>query len=342
MKKKISSVILAAFLSLTMLTGCAGSSGGTKETSETVNGSVIGTVSSPSGTLEWVKYEDPNHYLTLNAPKGWSVSTYDFGYDGNTFCGTKVIVFNEELGVGVSMLDGFTIKKSVMSAPTTEAYFEQLFSPEQGVTEWNVKSSSRSDWLQSKVNEINSTLTILIYDAKTLRVEWTQKGVMGEGVYECIVESSNTSSNAYFISNMSAAYAPRGAYDQWAGILDQIKASLSFNESYTSYRKAQLENMMGTNNQQAANNGGTAVLPGSTGYYDMSDSYAARDKANDINHQKFDDYILGRDRMQDNSTGDIYYTDPSFYEDYQNAGGQRYSPIEDSQYLDDPTGTIGW
>ena len=42
MKKKISSVILAAFLSLTMLTGCAGSSGGTKETSETVNGSVIG------------------------------------------------------------------------------------------------------------------------------------------------------------------------------------------------------------------------------------------------------------------------------------------------------------
>ena len=146
MKNRIFALFLSAALSLTLLTGCSGGgNAGMKETSGIANGSVVSTVSAPNGTLEWVKYEDPNGYFSMAVPKGWTVNTYDFGYDGNTFCGTKVIVFNEELGVGVSMLDGFTIKKSVMSAPTTEAYFEQLFSPEQGVTEWNVKDYCRAN-----------------------------------------------------------------------------------------------------------------------------------------------------------------------------------------------------
>lgn len=89
---------------------------------------------------------------------------------------------------------------------------------------------------------------------------------------------------------------------------------------------------------------GNGTVGGTTGGigFDMSDSYAARQKSQDIHNEKFKDYILGNERMQDNSTGAIYNTDPSFYQDYQDADGKRYSPITDDQYLQDTSGTIGW
>ena len=58
--------------------------------------------------------------------------------------------------------------------------------------------------------------------------------------------------------------------------------------------------------------------------------------------QKFDDYILGRDRVQDNSTGDIYYADQSWYDQYSDWGGERYSQISGDQYLSDVSGEVGW
>lgn len=353
MKKRISAIILSAALSLTLLTGCSGSFAGTKETSSIANGSVVSTVQAPNGTLEWVKYDDPNGYFSMTVPKGWTVNTYDFGYDGNTFCGTKITVFNPDLHVGTSDLDFFTIKSELMPTPTVENYFRTVFNSSSDITEWNVKSTSVPDDLQQTTNAIkNASPSSFIYDSKCLRVEWTQSNFPGEGEYQCIVMNSGLSPTAYYISNVSTFYAPRGQYDQWSAILKQIDASIVFNENYLQYRKALSEKIKnGGNSANAANGnyitpGAAGIMNGDTGggynYDGLTSSYNARNQAEDIYNQKRQDALFGRERMQDNSTGDIYYTDPSFYEDYQNNDGQRYSPIEDSQYLDGTNGTICW
>ena len=327
---------LMMVLSLSALTGCSGSAAGggqqpLKETSAVADGEVISTTSTPSGTIEWVTYQDPNQYFTMNVPKGWTITTYDYGTD-NSGSGLSVSVANPDRTVGAFFMDHFLIKKTALSDVTVDGYFRTSLA---GITEWTVVSSTVTNELQNYVNKVKNELFLTVYDAKKERVKWTQNGIQGEGYYSAVIHSF-TGYDAYYVSAPIGMYAPRGTLDQWQNTLDTLLSSFKFTQKYLDYRN----NSNPGGNGAAAGNTGTGYTP--ITYDGNLDAWNNKNKSEDIYSQKRHDALFGNQRVQDNDTGEIYNADSSWYDQYSALGGERYSPIDNDQYLDPTNGNVGW
>ena len=237
----------------------------------------------------------------------------------------------------------FTARSAALTSLTLETLLKEMyFNPAINTDNATLAIQSNTPSGQSTIgfSSDNTGATISMLDSATIR--FTLKG--GEGEISGSVYKYLATADAFYVKDVAMYLAPAGQLDQWISVLRTIRASITFTQTY---QQRFQKNTAQTNNGGAvagAYSIGNGTVGGTTGGigFDMSDSYAARQKSQDIHNEKFKDYILGNERMQDNSTGTIYNTDPSFYQDYQDADGKRYSPITDDQYLQDTSGTIGW
>ena len=333
-------LMLTAVLAAASLTACADEpTGRAQKTSDIADGTVINTVTVGSQTIEWVNYTDPDNYFTAMVPKGWQVNTTDLGDGGQTQAGgMTVAIVSPDASCGVIYTDHAAFKAASLSSATAEAYLKDLcFNPAMNekyaaLTIQSVTPSTTQSTIGFSSDADGAYITPS--DASTIRFTLPDtEGELSASVYTYL-----TTAEAYYFKDILLYMVPAGQLDQWYSVLRTIRSSLNFTQAYQQRFQKQTQAYNGT--VDTYNNFGTGTI--GTDTFDMSDSYAARQKAQDIQSEKFKDYILGNDRMQDNSTGAIYNTDPSFYEDYQKGDGQRYSPITDDQYLQDTSGTIGW
>ncbi len=323
-------VILTAAMSIPLLTGCAG--GGSD-----VPDNFVAETSGEYGTLQWEYYKDPEGNFAVEIPVGWKVNMKKV----NNLLGQEpsrlVEIKNPDETMGVWGIDYMYFYASQLSSLTVEAVFkEQIFSPSQNSSVTSYELTGEKIITDSMNAFKNSEKSEHIKDIGRYREHFVQKGMEGEGEVECALVSHDSASFIVSALLVKTAYAtPMGVFDKWQPVLDRIRESLNF--TYNNQGQGGTANNGGTGTVIPDN--GTVYNPGT---FDLSDSITSRNNVNDINVQKFDDYILGRDRVQDNSTGDIYYADQSWYDQYSDWGGERYSQISGDQYLSDVSGEVGW
>lgn len=343
--KTLCAAILAAVLSVTLLTACSDAGGRLQQTSDIANGTVIGTVTVGDSTVEWVKYTDPDNYFTAMVPKGWQVRTNDLYNNGaSSYSGMTIMFLSPDSSIGVTYTDYAAYKSSVFTAPTMEAvlrnlYFNSSINDKYATLAIQSNTSSGQDISAGLSNDARGNYITLSDSATIHFTVHDDEGEISGSIYKYL-----TNEETYYVKDCLMYLTSANQLEQWRSVLQQIRTSLNFT---TTYQQRFQQNQSKNNNGGAvagAYSIGNGTVGGTTGGigFDMSDSYAARQKSQDIQNEKFRDYILGNERMQDNSTGAIYNTDPSFYQDYQDQGGERYSPITDDQYLEDTSGTIGW
>ena len=90
----------------------------------------------------------------------------------------------------------------------------------------------------------------------------------------------------------------------------------------------------------------SSVMTSSGGSSSSSDlimeAWESRNKSEDIISQKRSDATLGRERLYDTTTNEIYIADAGFTEKYNNLGGQRYQPITDDMYTQGYKGSLSF
>lgn len=172
-----------------------------------------------------------------------------------------------------------------------------------------------------------------IIDAKVLRIEFTQSGFSGEGMYSAFL--SQSSQTAYYTAVLvNTAYCARGEYENWAGIFAKIQSSVKYTDTYYARYKT---------SGGSSNGGSVSGTSGFSGYDagdDMMSSWNARNKSEDIMNQKQQDATLGYERVYDTETGDIYRADSGFMEKYDLNDGQRYAAATDDMYTEGYSGYI--
>ncbi len=279
--------------------------------------------------IEWETYTDPSGYFTLEKPKGWKVQTNDLSKSGNP-SGLMVGVTNPDNNmIGATVLDFVNCETYRLKEKTVESLFKDYLYNSSTITEWNVVSSETTDE-QKKMSD-QSPQPIL--DAKVLRIEFTQSGFSGEGMYSAFL--SQGSQTAYYTAVLvNTAYCARGEYENWASIFAKIQSSVKYTDTYYARYKTSGGSSTG------GSTSGTSGLSGYNAGDDMMSSWNARNKSEDIMNQKQQDVTLGYERVYDTQTGDIYRADSGFMEQYDLNDGQRYAAATDDMYTEGYSGYI--
>ena len=194
----------------------------------------------------------------------------------------------------------------------------------------------------------------------SIRANWTQNGIEGEGLYSCSVMNYDLSvPNADYSKyeqsgdwrdimsattyNMDGGYyvifskawetAPRGELDNWLPVLEESMKSFTRTEKYMNdlyeYWNARLGAQANAIQQQQ-----TLFSSVSDTSDMMYDAWKRRETSQDIMIQKQSDATLGYERVYDTQTGDIYRANSGFMDAYDGLGGKRYAAVTDDMYTE--------
>ena len=125
--------------------------------------------------------------------------------------------------------------------------------------------------------------------------------------------------------------AKDGEFTNWEPVLSQIFGSLQFSNAFWSARKQAWAQITKTSSQISQN---TKQMSDS-----VMSSWESRNNSYDIQSQAYSDATLGRERIYDTETGEVYYAKNGWHDSYQ---GSRYQLVESgsSLYNQAVTGTI--
>ncbi len=336
--KKLLSLTIAAAAAMSIMTGC---SGGGQESSGSYNGQTFipgqnGTVSVvptgidatltvTSGAWNNIQWQNFSHqYATLQIPQGWKAEVVDLYQDGSTGSGTMVSVKSPDESVMIAYIDFYCIPQMMMSAPTVESFLtDVVVAANKGkIQNFTITGTTQSD----EQKQFMQTSESGAYDAKIITAEHEYNGKPYEGAYSAAITGKNfPSSGVYMAVSPISIDVPRGEMKNWEPVIGKILTSIQLTPACTARYKGV--------------SGGSS---GSSGSGSIMDSWNRRSESEDIMSQKRSDATLGQERVVDNYTGEIYKADNGFYEKYSSMGGQRYSPISDSQYTNGYSGYIGF
>lgn len=125
--------------------------------------------------------------------------------------------------------------------------------------------------------------------------------------------------------------APEADFVNWQPVLSQIFESLSFSNEYWKERNSAWAQI--TKSSQAISQSTKAMSDS------VMSSWEKRNNSYDIRSQAYSDATLGRERIYDKETGEIYYAKNGWYDSYS---GNRYERVENGSELYNVavTGTI--
>jgi hypothetical protein len=158
--------------------------------------------------------------------------------------------------------------------------------------------------------------------------------------YEGIFTSSLVDTPMYYqqmdwdlAAGTTCIMLPVEQFTDWLGVMLQIYASLSFTDAYYTDRNIVWEQTFQTSNYIMYNANQTSDM--------IMDSWENSNRSSDITSQEYSDATLGRERVYDTETGDVYYADNGWSDSYS---GTRYEPVESGSdyYLQPVVGTISY
>jgi hypothetical protein len=157
-----------------------------------------------------------------------------------------------------------------------------------------------------KVEVISSTPEkSIIGDTKLVRALFTQNGKLGEGLFYMSVdrfeESMSDLANTYFFSGTSASK------DRFIFVQDQLLESIKSIEISPSYVSGCLAKPSPWVDVSKTISETSDI---------MTSGWDERQKTDDIISAKRSDAIMGRDRVYDEDTGNVYEVNPNFYDKY--------------------------
>lgn len=326
---------MAGLLTLSLLTGCAGGDGGT-ETPSNPFGTISqnsadqnsGIITPPAATgvdaqlkvqegewnnIQWTSFS--HMYATAEVPQGWTVEVQDLYQGGQTGSGTMISVKNPEGNVSIAYMDFATTFSSLMKEQTVESFYRDAIVSASGgtITNWvttgTIQTESQKMFASSQSN---------ILDARVIMADSSLNGKPMEGMYSGALDGTLAYSGMYTIVSAITMEAPKGTLANWESVLVHILSSIQWTDACKQrYQSSVLTSSSG----------------GSTSSSDLiMEAWDNRNKSEDIMSQKRSDATLGRERVYDTTTNDIYMADSGFTEKYNSLGGQRYQPITDDMY----------
>lgn len=339
MKKKLTALITAFFLSAAMLTtacsdssqtGTGSNSGGTallpgNAAPLTEADKNIKVTAGEWTNIEWVPY---NHqYVNMQIPKGWTAEVTDLYLGGQTGSGTLVVVKDPTSTVALSYMDFATIYSSLMKETTVESFFRDAVAGNSNGEILNFTATSK---FQSESQKAFAQSNSAVLDASVLTANWksNSKNMDMEGIYSGCVESSLGMYGMYTIVSPISMDVPKGTMANWSGVLTKIMSSIQWTPACTARYQAgaSISNSSGSSGDSSP----------------IMEAWENRNKSEDIISQKRSDATLGHERVQDKTTGDIYMANNGFYQQYSSLGGQRYVPITDDMYTQGYVGYLSY
>lgn len=160
------------------------------------------------------------------------------------------------------------------------------------------------------------------------------KGIFGGWVWDIgYMEAYGVDCGWYNVSMLMMMTAPEEEFTEWMPILARMLNSVTFSEAFQQDRNRAWQQAIGMSNylSQLADQMGDMIM----------DSWYYSQETSDIISQKQSDATLGRERVVDTDTGDIYYAPPGFADSNRD---DQYQPLEenDPRYRESVAGTISY
>lgn len=309
----------------------------TETTEPTETQTDVNIVPTENASIKWVDYTSPDGFFNVTIPEGWVVS-----YNNIDTIGYEVFITNP---AGTRHLYFCT---SVVSYPSEEnfEYWRQISLqvglplPEHGYI--SPVATAQSLFENSDAYFGFHDFTVIQnmgqngYGGDILEANVTRN--TDDTLYHGIFTSSLIDTPMYYqsmdvdlaIGTMGILLLPEEYYD-WIDIMIQIYSTLVFTPAYYSARDYAWQ-QVGYASQSimfAADQMSAMIM----------DSWNQSMHTSDIASQAYSDATLGRERIYDTETGEVYYADNGWYDSYY---GSRYELVETGSdyYLLPVTGTI--
>lgn len=287
--------------------------------------------------IKWVKYTSDDGYFTISAPEGWSVR-----YNNIDTIGYEIYV-NDPSG-----LKNFYFCTSVLSFPSKDNfnYWKKagknfgISVPSKAYTSPKATAQSlfenSGSYFNYKNFKIMSKLGSNGYGGDVLQATCELGGKKCEGLFSSsLVDLKMPYKNMDWdmVSGTIILLTPVEDFTDWIGVLGQIFSSLEFTKSYYSARDKVWKQTYGTIKALTYNADQMSAM--------LRDSWEKSNRSSDITSQAYSDATLGRERVYDTQTGDVYYAKNGWSDGYS---GTRYKPVEagSDYYLKPVTGTISY
>lgn len=373
MKKRIVGILLAVSMSLAMA-GCGESkkieentSGNTEEStveSTTEGGQLIPidnttqaqtteekidsdanvkVTPTENASIKWVSYTTPEGYMTLDIPEGWEVVQRNIDV-----IGYELLVYDPS-----SPGRRFYFCTAVTSYPSQEEWnwWRQQTINMLGIDYgdyWYISPVASSQSLfENSGNYFGYTNFSVIdnlgqngWGGDVIQATCTLDGINVEGIFTSGVVDLPFDPIPYLSDGtMDLAdgtvimTAPEEEYTNWEGVLGQMFATLTFSDKYWTDRAAMQQQMQQTANYLSYQANVMSDM--------IMSSWEARNNSYDIQSQQYSDATLGRERIYDNETGEVYYAANGWSDSYY---GNRYELVQTGSPLYNlpVTGTISY
>lgn len=347
MRRKIISVLAISALSISLLAGCGGKSvdnyfgnntqaPGNEPTEKDPD--AVNITPAESATIEWENYTTADGYITCKKPVGWGV----YEEPGDV------------IGYQIKIYDTKNPSRMVYFSPTVTGYK----SPE--AVELAARfDNTGADWSTCPINSGDSTSTFFPnsgqfwgytnfseianlgengWGGDILQASCTYENVECEGIFTSATTFPLGKMNYFGVDvgpvaeyGTTIMLAPAADFPSWEPVLMEIFSSITMTDAYQQARAAAWKKIIGTSEQLAAAASYSSDL--------IMSGWESRNNTYDILSQRNSDATMGRDRVYDTETGDVYYTDLGWYDTYE---GTRFQYIgEGSDLYNLPvTGTI--
>lgn len=290
-----------------------------------------------NASINWTTYESPDGYFKINVPEGWTVFYHDYDvisyevvvYDNYAekffYFGTSFISYpseeNFEYWMDVTASYGFeTTEYGYISPEATALSLFENSGDRFGYTDFELIDTLGENgygdyFLQANIKDMNNGRQ-----------------------YEGIFTSSLVDTPMYYqqmdwdlAAGTTCIMLPVEDFTDWLGVMLQIYASLEFTDAYYTDRNIVWQQTFQTSNYIMYNANQTSDM--------IMDSWERSNHVSDISSQEYSDATLGRERVYDTQTGDVYYADNGWSDTYS---GTRYEPVTSGSdyYLQPVVGTI--
>ena len=293
-----------------------------------------------------IEYEDySNGYVNMKIPKGWTVEiynpqlitymirvynpqnpNYNFGYQ----LYYDAILKSEEARTVLRNYYGDMYNQYIVCNPkNSSGFFDDVILLNNWGTDFNVVQELGTNALGGQV--IQGSFTGVNGEACEGIFTTT---ILDLGVYNISENMMDIYSKQVDVMPMMASgstllYAPQTDFINWQPIMNYCLSTISYTQQFEQDRQAAWNQVMQTSYQisQTYNQISDMIM----------DSWEKRNTSFDIISQKNSDSILGKERIYDTETNEVYIADVGWSDKYS---GNRYKLVtEDSYYL---MPTSGW
>lgn len=314
----------------------------TTTTEATTSTFVFGIDPSETKDLTYQTWNDPYGYTSIQAPANWEVS-YVIGdlisfavVAKDTTCPDRMLVFqllatpfvrSQEAKDFYSM--NYTdpsqnpyVMNPILTTGTTEGFF----------SECGEYVGIRNFGKICDLDKNNVIFNTIIEGTCQMESGNYVKGLFGGAVWDFgYVEAFGCDVGWYNVSDLLMMTCPEEDFTEWIPVMTAMLDSLTFSDAFKQERNREWQQILQTSQYltEIADQMGDMLM----------DSWYYSQETQDILSQRQSDATLGRDRVVDTFTGDIYYAPPGFADHFP-SGQYETLGENDPRYRQPVTGTI--